>query len=182
MKPVTAKRLERVALFYLEKYAATAEGVRQVLRRRVMKAARVHDTDVEAAQGWIEDIIARLARAGLIDDAAYADGRVRSLHQQGRSRRWISGALAAKGVPPDIAQAALAAVQGDDSDFVAACRMARRRRLGPFRLGTAEDAGAARARALAVLGRAGFSYGVARRVAEAEDAADLEAAISAASE
>ena len=178
VKPVTAARLERVALAYLEKYAATAEGVRRVLRRRVTKAARFHDTDVDAAHSWIEEIIGRLVRAGMIDDAAYAEGRVRSLQRQGRSRRWIAGTLAAKGVPADIAAAALAAVHGDDREFAAACRFARRRRLGPFRTRDGGD----RARDLASLGRAGFSYGVARRVIETADAADLEAIINAASE
>lgn len=181
VKPATAKRLERVALAYLEKYAATVEGVRRVLRRRVTKAARFHETDVEAAHGWIEDILGRLVASGLIDDAAYAEGRVRSLRRQGRSRRWISGTLAAKGVPPEIAQAAMAAHLDEDSDFVAACRFARRRRLGPFRLREKEGVDS-QARDLAVLGRAGFSYGVARRVAEMTNAADLEAVINAASE
>ena len=36
--PVTAKYLQNAAVFYLERYASSAEGLRRVLRRRVSKA------------------------------------------------------------------------------------------------------------------------------------------------
>ena len=179
VKQITAQRLERVALAYLEKYAAPAAGVRRVLQRRVTKAARVHETDSAAAAGWIDDIIARLIRSGLVDDGAYANGRVRSLFRQGRSRRYITGYLNAKGVDRELIETALAALAPQENDFAAALRYARRRRLGPF---APPERANRRDRALGSLGRAGFSYEVARRVAEAESVSELEDEISAANE
>lgn len=179
VKKITPQRLERVALAYLEKYAAPAAGVRRVLRRRVSKAARVHETDCLAAEAWIEEVIARLIRTGLLDDGAYANGRVRSLFRQGRSRRYIAGYLHAKGVDRGLVEAALAALAPEDSDFAAAFRYARRRRLGPF---APPERANRRDRALASLGRAGFSYDVARRVADAHNIRELEDEISAAIE
>ena len=39
-KPPTQERLEKAALHYLERYAASSEGVRRVLMRKVERAAR----------------------------------------------------------------------------------------------------------------------------------------------
>ncbi len=177
-KKITAQRLERVALAYLQKYAAPAAGVRRVLHRRINKAARVHETDVAVAHEWVEDVISRLIRSGLVDDAAYADGRVRSLCRQGRSRRYITGYLHAKGVDRDLIGAAIAALPAEDTELRAAMRFAKRRRLGPFAMPERAD----RDRSLAALGRAGFSYDVARRVAEAHSIGDLEDDVSAGDE
>ena len=44
-KPVSERRLENVALFYLQQFAASAETLRRVLRRRVARSARIHGTD-----------------------------------------------------------------------------------------------------------------------------------------
>ena len=44
-RPITAKYLDNVAAFYLERYPSTAEGLRRVLNRRVRKA-QVFDAPV----------------------------------------------------------------------------------------------------------------------------------------
>ena len=46
--PITAKYLQNAAVFYLERYASSAEGLRRVLRRRVSKA-RLLDAPVAGA-------------------------------------------------------------------------------------------------------------------------------------
>ncbi len=56
-------------------------------------------------------------------------------------------------------------------DLAAAFTLARRRRLGPFRLAAREEN---RQRDMAVLGRAGFSFEIARKIVEADDVAALE--------
>jgi regulatory protein len=63
-----------------------------------------------------------------------------------------------------------AEVEGD-MDLAAAKALARRRRLGPWRAtGRAEH----RDRDLAVLGRAGFPYAIARRVVDAPSPDEIE--------
>jgi regulatory protein len=117
-----------------------------------------------------------------LSDAAFAAGRARSLRRAGRSRRAIAAHLRAKGVPADLARAALPPDDGGDSggddaagELAAALLLARRRRLGPFRAAPlpAGDPAAAR-REQGVLARAGFAESVVRRAlacdrAEAED-------------
>ncbi|MCP5367580.1 MAG: RecX family transcriptional regulator [Hyphomicrobiales bacterium] len=172
-RPVTPERLQKAALAYLERYASSAENLRRVLMRRVAASARLHGTDAREATDWVEDLVARYLAAGLLDDRAFAEARVRTLRGRGESARLIRARLAQKGVAEDDVAAALAAVDGDldqgsDPEWAAALALARRRRLGPFR--AAGDRDAHRERDLAALARAGFSYDTARRVVESDGA------------
>jgi regulatory protein len=158
--------LERWALGYLGRYASSAENLRRVLLRRV----RRHSPEaISQAQPLIEALIDRYRESALLDDAAYAAGRMRSLHRRGDSLRSIRARLAAKGLAPAVVAEAISELREAlaDPDIAAACAFARRRRLGPFRRAAADPA-----RELAAFARAGF----ARRVADAVLAcADIEA-------
>jgi len=46
-KKATATHLGNVALWYLQRFAASADSLRKVLMRRVEKSARAHGTDRE---------------------------------------------------------------------------------------------------------------------------------------
>lgn len=162
---ITAASLENAALHYLERFATSSENLRRVLLRRVRRAAQTHGDDPAEGAALVEALIARWRAAGLLDDAAYAEAKVRGLHRRGASPRAIRMALAARGVEAGLAEGAVQAL-GGGADFEAAVNLARRRRLGPFR---AEAARAGwRQRDLAALGRAGFGWEVARRVIDAE--------------
>ena len=84
-RKITPEYLDRAALHYLERYASSAENLRRVLMRKVERAARVHDTDRDAAAAWIDALLGRYRDAGLLDDRAYALGRARALHGRGSS-------------------------------------------------------------------------------------------------
>lgn len=180
-RPITAEYLEKAALFYLERYASSAENLSRVLMRRVERAARAGVGDRDEGRGLVAALVARYRARGLLDDRVYAEGRARSLLRQGRPRRAIAQRLAAKGVGAADIEAALGAVAEvqAEPDLAAAVAYARRRRLGPFRPG---DRAAFRERDLAALGRAGFSYDIARRVLAAESADALDRELRDASE
>lgn len=174
-KKATAKHLENVALWYLQRFAASADSLRLVLMRRVDKSARAHDTDRAEGAAFVEDIVARFRASGLLDDRVYAEGRARSLHRRGLSVRGIWARLRAKGVGAEDIEAALAVLSEDapDPDLTAAIAYASRRRIGPYRRGG--DREAMRERDLAALARQGFTYDTARKVIEADDVTALEA-------
>jgi regulatory protein len=174
-RPVTRAVLDRMALAYLERYASSAENLRRVLARKVERRCRLREEDPEAALALVEEAVARAVASGLVDDAAYAEARVASLRRRGGSRRAIAAKLAAKGVDAETVGAALARdaqarIEDDpeaDPEREAARALAKRRRLGPFRAaGRAEN----REKDIARLARAGFPYGVARDVIDAEEA------------
>jgi len=174
-RPLTHRQLEIAALHYLRRYASSAENLRRVLMRRLARAGlRPDDPDYRAAESSIDEIVSRLRASGVLDDAAYAEAQAASLNRRGVPVRVIGSRLAAKGVRAEIFDAALAALREEivDVDFKAAASLARRRRLGPYRM-VAERA-AAREKDMAALARAGFSYEIARRVIDADNAESLE--------
>ena len=179
-RKVTHSRLENIALHYLGRYASSTENLRRVLRRRVVLAAAPmpadQPVDREAAHGWIDEILAKLQRLGMLDDANYAAARVRSLHRQGRSSRHIRGTLSEKGVDSDLIETAVSerADAMADPEFAAACHHARRRRLGPYSHKPADEV--RRKRDLAAMARAGFGYAIAHKVVEATSREALEEA------
>ena len=177
-KPATPERLERVALFHLERFASSAENLRRVLMRRVRKSVQVHGTDPAAGAEMVEALIARFVRSGLLDDKTYAEGRAARLHRRGASGRMIAASLAEKGIERGLIEATLDEADGDEGysarpggDLAAAAALARRRRLGPYR--PAETRADFRQKDLGTFARAGFSRAIAVRVLDAPDAETL---------
>jgi regulatory protein len=162
--------LHDAALDYLARYAATEVGLRRVLERRVDRWAQIASsggadrdsvaTEAAAARILVRDVVSRLVAAAAVNDVTFAQSRSRSLVRAGRSRRAVVAHLAAKGVDSEAARAALP--DDDGTELAAALVLARRRRIGPFRQGDANEP-AQRQRELAILARAGFPQDIARR-------------------
>ncbi len=172
--PLTPERLERAALRYLERFAASVASLRRVLVARVDRSAAVHGTDRAQGVAWVDALLVRYQASGLLDDGVYAEAKAASLRRRGLSGRAIRERLAVRGVVAETAKAALARTDLDrdgdtdeSADETAARALARRRRLGPFR--PPEQRALHRTRDLAILGRAGFAYETARRVIDAQD-------------
>ena len=189
-KKVSERHLENVALYYLQRFAASGETLRRVLRRRVECSARVHGTDRAEGDAMVEAVVARMLAAGLVDDRAFSTARAGRLLGRGASPRLIAAHLKGRGIAAELIDEALAELGDDDGGgtcgggfqgegggewgvtWRAAVNLARRRRLGPFRV---EDERAAwREKDLAVFARAGFVYAIARRILEAPTPEALE--------
>ena len=180
-KPPTQAGLHEAALNHLARYATTQVGLARVLNRRIDRWARASELDsdtlaprVAEARGGVGAIVARLAASGVVDDANFAAIRARGLHRAGRSRRAVAAHLAARGVAPDLSQAALP--DGPEAELDAALVMTRKRRIGPFRTGEVDLAG--RNREFGILARAGFTQEVARMALDM-DTPEAEARIIA---
>lgn len=170
---ITPAYLENAALHYLERFASSSANLRRVLMRKVDRSLAHHGGDRAEAALQVAAVVEKLTGLGYVNDAAYAEMKTRGLHRKGSSTRAIRATLAAKGVGGEMAEAALAdlAEEVGEPDLAAAIRLARRRRLGPFR---AKDRDAFRDKDMAALGRAGFPWDLARRVVDAESAEALE--------
>ena len=137
---------------------------------KVRRSAAYHGDDASALAPAVEALVAHHAKAGSINDTAYAESQARKLRRRGGSARVIVQTLAAKGVPSEIVSETAASLAGEGDDRAAAMVFARRRRLGPFRQAhRAEN----RTRDLAALGRAGFDYRTAAAVIDAKDEDDV---------
>jgi regulatory protein len=153
----TETLLHDAALTHLARYGATQAGLLRVLDRRIARWVASQAGDGEQAAAFRQAarrVVAKLAESGAVNDAAFAQARVRSLRRNGKSGRAIGAHLAAKGVSQDLA----AGLTGTD-DLGAAAIHLRRRRLGPFR--TKDASPETGKRELAALARAGFAHPVA---------------------
>src|SRR3546814_20938392 len=63
----TPERLERSALYYLERYDSSSGHLRRHLRRKVALSARVHGTDAEEGRAEGDRVIARLTGLGPLE-------------------------------------------------------------------------------------------------------------------
>lgn len=164
---ISPSYLENAALHYLERFASSRANLVRVLMRKADRSIAHWGGEREDAARLAEAVAAKLAGLGYLDDGAYAETKIRSLRRKGASTRLIRATLAAKGVGAETAHGAMAEEDGE-SELAAAFTLARRRRLGPYR--PPEARAAFRDRDMAALGRAGFSWEVARQVVEAEEA------------
>jgi regulatory protein len=165
--PPTETTLRDAALNYLARYAATEAGLRHVLLRRIDRWARAQpDADaaeptVQTARAVVDDVVRRLAESGAVSDTEFAANRARSLVRSGQSTRSIQMRLVAKGVAPDTARSVSAT--DSETELAAALVLARKRRIGPYRVAQDTDA-ATRLKEMALLARAGFSRDIVEQV------------------
>ena len=168
-RKVSPRYLENAALHYLKRYAATLSQLKRVLMRRVDRSLKVHGGDRAEAIGWIDALTEKLVRSGLLNDEAYAGMKAHSLRASGRSSRVIAQKLRMKGVTAELVAQKVADVTAELSEEEAAKIWARKKRLGPFRTNpqTRQDN---RQRDLASLARAGFSFGIAKKIIDSDPA------------
>lgn len=146
--------LERAALYYLERFAASSAQLENVLRRKILRRCKARGEDPTPYFENIIPLIERYVASGLLDDTRYTQAKVASLRRKGTSARMIGAKLAAKGVAKELTLAEIEA--NETSELEAAQTLVRRKKLGRDPERKAKD--------LATLARAGFSYAVAMQV------------------
>ena len=126
-------------------------------RSRAEVVTYLQKRDVPAGQ--IETVLARLERAGLLDDKAFAQFWVENRERfRPRGRRALRYELRNKGISDRLIDEALTSVDGAESAYRAAEKKARQLRH--------QDELTFRRKLIAYLARRGFDYDVAREVAE----------------
>jgi regulatory protein len=163
--PLTREELEKKALQYLNRFDSSRANLRRVLLGYVKRAAEKRGAEAAATgPALVEALLSRYEESGLVDDARFAGGLALGMRRRGSSRRAIVQKLASRGIPRDVADAALSELDGDtsgDPELDAARALVKRRRIGPFR--PEAERSAHRRKDLGALARAGFSLDVARR-------------------
>lgn len=160
--PPTRSKLHEAALAHLARYGTTQAGLIRVLDRRVERwARRAENAEPDIIAGCkraVREVAQALVASGVIDDAAFAESRARSLTRAGRSQRAVAAHLGARGVAQDTVREALP--HDPDMELAACLAFTRRRRIGAFRRPEAESQDL---REMGMLARAGFGHDVASR-------------------
>ena len=162
--PLSAEKLNELALAYVGRFATTRARLRTYLRRKVRE------------RGWddgpapdFEAIAERFAAQGYVDDAAFALSKSRSLTGRGYGARRVDQSLRTAGVDDEDAAPAREHAKADRVE--AALRFAERRRLGPFGSEVPDRKG--RERALAAMIRAGHGFGLSRAIVDLPPGAEM---------
>jgi len=177
---ITLPFLRQRARLHLERYWPSAEMLRRVLRRAVDKVVERHGDHRAAGYRMVDVVVDELVADGSLNDARFAAAWAGQLHRRGLPAPAQRARLREKGVAPELAAAAVTAVdeavraQGADPQKVRACAYVRRKRLGPFRLDP-EARATRRDKDLAALGRAGFPWGLAKELIDADDTDEIDA-------
>lgn len=160
-KKISKSYLENAALYYLQRYATSAANFRKVMMRKVQRSCKHHGQDAGDFAPLVDDLVRRYIASGLLNDKTFAQAKTATLRRQGQSKQAIHAKLQAKGLSQaDIGDAlAVADEEKTDAEFEAALHLAKKKKLGPFRARDADPK-----KEMAVLGRAGYSYEIARRV------------------
>lgn len=172
----TPEGLAAAALNYLGRFAAPEAALRRILLNHLRRAALQHpdfagnsraQTELRAA---IEAIIEKHKKAGVLNDAAYAEMKTAGFRRAGKSARIIRQKLNQRGLAKAAIDHALHASDGENSEeaeLQAALRLVRRRKWGPFRIG--ETSPERCKKEFAALARAGFSLDVVKQVIDMDD-------------
>lgn len=153
-KPLTEKRLENITLYYLERFDASSDKVRQMLKRRIQKQKMLGIPVDKNINIWIENVIQKMQNLGYINDERYTENVIRRLSQGGKSTRFIQQKLVAEGISPTLVDNYLSA----DDELTRAQTFAHKKHLGHD---YQKD--------LAKMARAGFPYEIAQQVLKGED-------------
>lgn len=159
LPPLDEAALDRLAIGYVGRYGTTEAKLALYLRRKLRERGWEGAGDPPVAA-----VVARCARLGYVDDAAFAEARSQALTRRGLGARRVAQALRAAGVGETAAAPAQEAAEG--AAWEAALAFARRRRLGAFATHPRDPD--QRRRDLAAMVRAGHGFGVARRIVEAD--------------
>ncbi len=140
---------------YVARYATTQAKLRRYLDRKIAEG----DWQGETAPAP-DQIVARCAELGFVDDRAYAESKAGSLVRRGFGSRRVKQALQADGIDREEINSI---VSNDlEAELEAALIFAKRRRFGPF--SQSSPAPDIRRRQLAAMARAGHGFAVACKI------------------
>ncbi len=174
MKKISQAYLERAAFHYLGRYASSVANLETILIRKVRRRNPENTLPSDEQKIWLQEVVQKCVRLGLVDDQSYCRMKVASMHRSGKARHFIAQTLRHKGVAQDIIDHALETLneeEGGRADHTAAIAFARKRRFGPYRRNEG-DVDRLR-KELASFARAGHPYALAKQIIEASSLQEL---------
>lgn len=173
-KAITEQYLYNSALFYLSRFPASTEHLKQVMIRKIERSCSYHrEQDKEECLKFLNHTIKKLEELNLLDDVSYAKGMIHSLLSRGQSMQAIKQRLRNKGIPRDIISLVVEEYTEENDqniDIKSALILLKRKKMGPFENNdkTNEENNDLQKKklekTLSSLARAGFSYALSQDV------------------
>ncbi|PZQ48106.1 MAG: RecX family transcriptional regulator [Micavibrio aeruginosavorus] len=163
-KKITEKYLYNSGLAYLQRFPTSTPHFRRIMGRKIDRSCNYHkDQPKEDCISLLDKTVEAFVRMGLLNDEMYLGGMVNSLRRRGLSKQAILSKLQQKGLAQENILTVLRDYDEDtgvaNGDLTAALKLARRKKLGPFRREGDFD----KNKELAALARAGFGFDIAQK-------------------
>ncbi len=161
-KIINPKRLKNKATHYLSRYASTEEKLTQILLK--FSNRKWPESTNEEILKNIKETVKWCREKGYVNDYEYMAMKIRSGRLKGHSARQIERNLLIAGLSKSLVSSELKKEEKSfEKEFKAALIMAEKKRIGPFSHHPVTDQ-TERARQMARLARAGYSYEICKNV------------------
>ncbi|MBO7244158.1 MAG: RecX family transcriptional regulator [Alphaproteobacteria bacterium] len=165
MKQINKTRLTNITLFYLERFESSSFKTRKMLERRIQKERLNGNIIPDNINTMIDEVIQKMIELGYINDERVIQNQVQRLSNSGKSKSFILNKLKQDGLCPQTVSNYLRTFDEEtsSSDLTRAHNWLKKHKKGQFRI---KDASLFYQKDLAALGRAGFSYEIAKQALE----------------
>ena len=106
-KKITFQNLEKFAFKYIERFSTSENQLRIILKKKIIKSSYFFKIKVEDHIDYIDLIIEKFKKIGLIDDKKYSESRALNLVKRGFSKKKILFNLKQKGISSETIEIAL---------------------------------------------------------------------------
>ena len=161
-KKITKSRLQNIALYYLQRFDTSTQKLREVLQKRVNDYVRF-DKEFNRCEAylWIEELLEKFTDCHYLDDARFAENKMRSYLAAGKSKRYIKNKLKEKGVSEGIIGECFEEAEYNPWEVI--LNFAKKKQIGGFRKDE-ENRREMRQKDMGTLVRAGFEYDMVMRI------------------
>lgn len=166
-RKITKTYLHNAGLYYLERFAASKEHFKTVMKRKAKRSCMYHkEQDYNTCVELVNQLADQFEQSGILNDTVYTASNVNALRRKGVSHAMIIRKMTLKGISEENTRHALESHNADlgyearDIEIQSALILARKKKLGPFNRSEEQN----NQKALGVFARAGFSYDIAKKI------------------
>ena len=163
-KEITLDNLEKTAIKYLEKYTASEKQLKDLLKRKIIKTSFFFKKKPEKDFNYINLIIDKFKKIGLIDDKKFAIFKASSYLEKGFSKRKIVFYLKNKGLSDENIKFGISNLEKSffNYELVSALIFSRKKKIINFKKKKNDEI----KKDLMRIAQAGFSYEVAKKIVD----------------
>jgi len=174
-KKITFQNLEKFAFKYIERFSTSENQLRIILKRKIIKSSYFFKIKVEDHIDYIDLIIEKFKKIGLIDDKKYSESRALNLVKRGFSKKKILFNLKQKGISSETIEIALNNLKKFffNYELASALIYAKKKKIIGSEMNL-EKSFKNNQKKLMKMASAGFSYSISKKIIELNDEKEIE--------
>ncbi len=164
----TVDEMRNFSLIYIEKYAPSKQQLRTYLLKKYLKI-KIPNINKKNISDLIDVVLEDLENSKFVNDKFYSKSKAQSLIRRGSSINKIRNYLISKGIKDKHISETIDEIKenNEDQDFFSAIKICKKKRIGPAR--AESNRPLFYKKDIAVLARAGFDFGISRKVMDLTD-------------